>query len=167
MAIEEELQALTAAVKANTEALLASNALRETAIGAVKEAAAAGAGAKKTETKKADAAPSTATTTKPATDGLITDAEGDIVRTQIQTYLKGADRDNEDWAKAEREARRVKVRALLSHEKVLAPGVTFDPQNIQMAAAGFKIFEATIKKFIAEGDLTTAPADAGGDTLDL
>ena len=172
MSLEALIADHTAALKENTAAILASNALRETAIGAVKEAAASAPAAKKAtaETKKAEVTAPAEETKKAestAASGSITAEQGEFVKSKIAEYVSGADRADENWAKAEREARKEKVRTLLAHEKVLTPGVTFDPKALQMQAAGFGVFKATIEKFIASGDLTAAPAASADASLDL
>jgi hypothetical protein len=163
MNLEELIAANTAAMKENTAAVLASNALRESAIGTI-TAAASAAPATKAATKAAEKAaekPAEKTETVAAAAGpvAVTAAEAETISGMSGKYMSGADREDGDWAKAERVARGGKVKALLQHDSVKVPGTPADKFDAAcVLASAFPIVMATLESFISKGDLTDKPA---------
>lgn len=171
MSLESLLAEMTEALKANTSATLASNELRIAGIETVKNVA-----AKETKTaapKAAEpaapkvAAPKAAEPEK-AAEGKVTSEQSLAIMGKIQAYVGGADRDNQEWAVAERAARKAKIRTLLHHPAIIAPGTPDDVHDTaNITAKGFDTAMATLQSFIDKGDLTAAPAADASTALDM
>lgn len=174
MTLEELIAANTAAMKENTAAVLASNALRESAIGTI-TAAASAAPATKAAAKAADKAAEkpaekpAETVAAAAGPVAVTAAEAETISGMIGKYMSGADREDGDWAKAERVARGGKVKALLQHDSVKVPGTPADKFDAAcVLASALPTVMATLESFISKGDLTDKPAAASaGSALNL
>ena len=147
MALEDEIKALTAAVKENTAALKESAQVRAEALTIAKATVAPAAEA----TKAADkAAPKEEPKAAPAAD----DAYAGL-KELIAGYL-GVERPEE------RKARQEKVIALLNHEKIKKPGLPADakPDTTNIAPESIEIFKKQMALLQEKGDLTQPESDA-------
>lgn len=153
MALEDEIKALTAALKENTAALNASMQVRAEALtiakasvaSAEKPAPEAKAAAEKSADKPKEEA-------KPAPEA--TDAYAGL-KELIAGYL-GVERPEE------RKARQEKVIALLNHEKIKKPGLPADakPATTNIAPEAIELFKKQMSLLEEKGDLTTPASDA-------
>ncbi len=166
MALEDLMLKLIASLDANTEAVLASNALRETAIETVRDAAATGAKAttKASTTKATTPAAAAPTAEAPAASGedRVTAEQAEQLKAKVSEYIGGTSREEE------RTARKEKVRNLFQHDKIKVPGTpatVFDAKNVM--ASAYDLFVKNITGLIAKGDITTPPAAAEASDLDL
>ncbi|UUV44211.1 hypothetical protein RCWATA_3 [Rhodobacter phage RcWata] len=132
MALEDEIKALTAALKENTAALNASMQVRAEALTIAKA--------------------SVASAEKPAPEA--TDAYAGL-KELIAGYL-GVERPEE------RKARQEKVIALLNHEKIKKPGLPADakPDTTNIAPEAIELFKKQMSLLKEKGDLTTPASDA-------
>ena len=132
MALEDEIKALTAALKENTAALNASMQVRAEALTIAKA--------------------SVANAEKPAPEA--TDAYAGL-KELIAGYL-GVERPEE------RKARQEKVIALLNHEKIKKPGLPADakPDTTNIAPESIELFKKQMSLLKEKGDLTTPASDA-------
>ena len=139
MALEDEIKALTAALKENTAALNASMQVRAEALTIAKATVASAA-----EKPKEDA--------KPAPEATDTYAG---LKELIAGYL-GVERPEE------RKARQEKVIALLNHEKIKKPGLPADakPDTTNIAPESIELFKKQMSLLKEKGDLTTPASDA-------
>lgn len=180
MSLEDKIAELIEAVRENTVATKEANALRTDAIGAVKEAAGAKASTKETKStaKAADPQPAAdkqpaAAATNASTSDRVTDEQAAKVSELCGKYISGADRADQAWATAERDARKARVRTLLRHQSVMVPGTpegVYDTKNI--TADGFTAAVNTLESWLSKNeDMTQAPAPAaaagGASALDL
>ena len=151
MALEDEIKALTAALKENTAALNASMQVRAEALTIAKATVASAAETPAAETKAA-AAKKPKEETKPAPEA--TDAYAGL-KELIAGYL-GVERPEE------RKARQEKVIALLNHEKIKKPGLPADakPDTTNIAPESIEIFKKQMSLLKEKGDLTTPASDA-------
>ena len=149
MALEDEIKALTAALKENTAALNASMQVRAEAL-TIAKATVAGAAEKPAAETKAAAAKKPAD--KPAPEA--TDAYAGL-KELIAGYL-GVERPEE------RKARQEKVIALLNHEKIKKPGLPADakPDTTNIAPESIELFKKQMSLLKEKGDLTTPASDA-------
>ena len=133
MALEDEIKALTAALKENTAALNASMQVRTEALTIAKATVASAA-------------------EKPAPEA--TDAYAGL-KELIAGYL-GVERPEE------RKARQEKVIALLNHEKIKKPGLPADakPDTTNIAPESIELFKKQMSLLKEKGDLTTPASDA-------
>lgn len=138
MALEDEIKALTAALKENTAALNASMQVRAEAL-TIAKASVASADKPKEEAKPAPEA---------------TDAYAGL-KELIAGYL-GVERPEE------RKARQEKVIALLNHEKIKKPGLPADakPDTTNIAPESIELFKKQMSLLKEKGDLTTPASDA-------
>ena len=145
MALEDEIKALTAALKENTAALNASMQVRAEALTIAKATVASVAEKPSAETKAAAAK-------KPAPEA--TDAYAGL-KELIAGYL-GVERPEE------RKARQEKVIALLNHEKIKKPGLPADakPDTTNIAPESIELFKKQMSLLKEKGDLTTPASDA-------
>lgn len=158
MALENEIAALTAAVKENTEALKASMQVRVEALSVAKAATTESAPAvetakpakatkptKEVETPKVEAAPVETTAPDPY-EGL---------RELIADYL-AVERPEE------RKARQGKVVALLNHAKVKKPDLPADapPDTTNIAVESIGLFKDQMALLKQKGDQTTPESDS-------
>lgn len=145
MALEDEIKALTAALKENTAALNASMQVRAEALTIAKATVASAAEKPAAETKAAAAE-------KPAPEA--TDAYAGL-KELIAGYL-GVERPEE------RKARQEKVIALLNHEKIKKPGLPADakPDTTNIAPESIELFKKQMSLLKEKGDLTTPASDA-------
>lgn len=145
MALEDEIKALTAALKENTAALNASMQVRTEALTIAKATVASAAEKPAAETKAAAAE-------KPAPEA--TDAYAGL-KELIAGYL-GVERPEE------RKARQEKVIALLNHEKIKKPGLPADakPDTTNIAPESIELFKKQMSLLKEKGDLTTPASDA-------
>ena len=160
MALEDEIKALTAALKENTAALNASMQVRAEALTIAKATVASAAekpAAEKpaAETKAAAAekpADKPKEKAKPAPEA--TDAYAGL-KELIAGYL-GVERPEE------RKARQEKVIALLNHEKIKKPGLPADakPDTTNIAPESIELFKKQMSLLKEKGDLTTPASDA-------
>lgn len=168
MALEDELKALTAAVKELTAETKDLKALRADAIQQTREAAVS---TKAPTAAKAEKPAAATTTTVPETTGAEAGAVDDATAKSydeakgiMEGYIKGTEREEE------RAARMTKVRELLRHPKIVKPEVLTNPP---MKASGTEAFSVqdikpesvgvllkNLKKLVETGDLTTPPAAA-------
>lgn len=151
MALEDEIKALTAALKENTAALNASMQVRAEALTIAKATVASAAENPAAETKAA-AAKKPKEDAKPAPEA--TDAYAGL-KELIAGYL-GVERPEE------RKARQEKVIALLNHEKIKKPGLPADakPDTTNIAPESIEIFKKQMSLLKEKGDLTTPESDA-------
>lgn len=151
MALEDEIKALTAALKENTAALNASMQVRAEALTIAKATVASAAEKPAAETKAA-AAEKPKEDAKPAPEA--TDAYAGL-KELIAGYL-GVERPEE------RKARQEKVIALLNHEKIKKPGLPADakPDTTNIAPESIEIFKKQMSLLKEKGDLTTPESDA-------
>ena len=151
MALEDEIKALTAALKENTAALNASMQVRVEALTIAKATVASAAEKPAAETKAA-AADKPKEDAKPAPEA--TDAYAGL-KELIAGYL-GVERPEE------RKARQEKVIALLNHEKIKKPGLPADakPDTTNIAPESIEIFKKQMSLLEEKGDLTTPESDA-------
>lgn len=151
MALEDEIKALTAALKENTAALNASMQVRAEALTIAKATVASAAEKPAAETKAA-AAEKPKEDAKPAPEA--TDAYAGL-KELIAGYL-GVERPEE------RKARQEKVIALLNHEKIKKPGLPADakPDTTNIAPESIEIFKKQMSLLKEKGDLTTPASDA-------
>ena len=150
MALEDEIKALTAALKENTAALNASMQVRAEALTIAKATVASAS-----ETKAAAAdkpAAKAKEETKPAPEA--TDAYAGL-KELIAGYL-GVERPEE------RKARQDKVIALLNHEKIKKSGLPADakPDTTNIAPESIELFKKQMSLLKEKGDLTTPASDA-------
>ena len=140
MALEDEIKALTAALKENTAALNASMQVRAEALTIAKATVASAAEKPAAETKAAAAE--------------ATDAYAGL-KELIAGYL-GVERPEE------RKARQEKVIALLNHEKIKKPGLPADakPDTTNIAPESIELFKKQMSLLKEKGDLTTPASDA-------
>ena len=145
MALEDEIKALTAALKENTAALNASMQVRTEALTIAKATVASAAEKPAAETKAA-AAEKLAPEATDAYAGL---------KELIAGYL-GVERPEE------RKARQEKVIALLNHEKIKKPGLPADakPDTTNIAPESIELFKKQMSLLKEKGDLTTPASDA-------
>ena len=149
MALEDEIKALTAALKENTAALNASMQVRTEALTIAKATVASAA-----ETKAAAAenpADKPKEEANPAPEA--TDAYAGL-KELIAGYL-GVERPEE------RKARQEKVIALLNHEKIKKPGLPADakPDTTNIAPESIELFKKQMSLLKEKGDLTTPASD--------
>ena len=151
MPLEDEIKALTAALKENTAALNASMQVRAEALTIAKATVASAAEKPAAETKAA-AAEKPKEDAKPAPEA--TDAYAGL-KELIAGYL-GVERPEE------RKARQEKVIALLNHEKIKKPGLPADakPDTTNIAPESIEIFKKQMSLLKEKGDLTTPESDA-------
>ena len=151
MALEDEIKALTAALKENTAALNASMQVRAEALTIAKATVASAAEKPAAETKAA-AAEKPKEDAKPAPEA--TDAYAGL-KELIAGYL-GVERPEE------RKARQEKVIALLNHEKIKKPGLPADakPDTTNIAPESIELFKKQMSLLKEKGDLTTPESDA-------
>ena len=151
MALEDEIKALTAALKENTAALNASMQVRAEALTIAKATVASAAEKPAAETKAA-AADKPKEEAKPAPEA--TDAYAGL-KELIAGYL-GVERPEE------RKARQEKVIALLNHEKIKKPGLPADakPDTTNIAPESIELFKKQMSLLKEKGDLTTPASDA-------
>lgn len=154
MALEDEIKALTAALKENTAALNASMQVRAEAL-TIAKASVASAEKPAAETKAAAAekpADKPKEEAKPAAEA--TDAYAGL-KELIAGYL-GVERPEE------RKARQEKVIALLNHEKIKKPGLPADakPDTTNIAPESIELFKKQMSLLKEKGDLTTPASDA-------
>lgn len=151
MPLEDEIKALTAALKENTAALNASIQVRAEALTIAKATVASAAEKPAAETKAA-AAEKPKENAKPAPEA--TDAYAGL-KELIAGYL-GVERPEE------RKARQEKVIALLNHEKIKKPGLPADakPDTTNIAPESIEIFKKQMSLLKEKGDLTTPESDA-------
>ena len=160
MALEDEIKALTAALKENTAALNASMQGRTEARTIAKATVASAAEKPAAETKAAaaKAAAAKATVDKPKEEANpapeATDAYAGL-KELIAGYL-GVERPEE------RKARQEKVIALLNHEKIKKPGLPADakPDTTNIAPESIELFKKQMSLLKEKGDLTTPASDA-------
>ena len=150
MALEDEIKALTAALKENTAALNASMQVRTEALTIAKATVASAAEKPAAETKAAET--QAAAAKKPAPEA--TDAYAGL-KELIAGYL-GVERPEE------RKARQEKVIALLNHEKIKKPGLPADakPDTTNIAPESIELFKKQMSLLKEKGDLTTPASDA-------
>lgn len=143
MALEDEIKALTAALKENTAALNASMQVRAEAL-TIAKATVASAAEKPADKPKEEA--------NPAPEA--TDAYAGL-KELIAGYL-GVERPEE------RKARQEKVIALLNHEKIKKPGLPADakPDTTNVAPESIELFKKQMSLLKEKGDLTTPASDA-------
>ena len=166
MALEDEIKALTAALKENTAALNASMQVRAEALTIAKATVASAAEKPAAETKAAAAEkpadkPKAAAAEKPADKPKeeanpapeATDAYAGL-KELIAGYL-GVERQEE------RKARQDKVIALLNHEKIKKPGLPADakPNTTNIAPESIELFKKQMSLLKEKGDLTTPASD--------
>ena len=151
MALEDEIKALTAALKETTAALNASMQVRAEALTIAKATVASAAEKPAAETKAA-AAVKSKEDAKPAPEA--TDAYTGL-KELIAGYL-GVERPEE------RKARQEKVIALLNHEKIKKPGLPADakPDTTNIAPESIELFKKQMSLLKEKGDLTTPASDA-------
>lgn len=149
MALEDEIKALTAALKENTAALNASMQVRAEALTIAKATVASAAEKPAAETK---AAAAEKPADKPAPEA--TDAYAGL-KELIAGYL-GVERPEE------RKARQNKVVALLNHEKIKKPGLPADakPDTTNIAPESIELFKNQMSLLKEKGDLTTPASDS-------
>ena len=155
MALEDEIKALTAALKENTAALNASMQVRAEALTIAKATVASAAEKPAAETKAAAAekpADKSKEEAKPAPEA--TDAYAGL-KELIAGYL-GVERPEE------RMARQEKVIALLNHEKIKKPGLPADakPDTTNIAPESIELFKKQMSLLKEKGDLTTPESEA-------
>lgn len=144
MALEDEIKALTAALKENTAELNASMQVRAEALTIAKASFGLSAAEKPADKPKEEA--------KPAPEA--TDAYAGL-KELIAGYL-GVERPEE------RKARQEKVIALLNHEKIKKPGLPADakPDTTNIAPEAIELFKKQMSLLKEKGDLTTPASDA-------
>lgn len=144
MALEDEIKALTAALKENTAALNASMQVRTEALTIAKATVAKATVASAADKPKEEA--------NPASEA--TDAYAGL-KELIAGYL-GVERPEE------RKARQEKVIALLNHEKIKKPGLPADakPDTTNIAPESIELFKKQMSLLKEKGDLTTPASDA-------
>lgn len=149
MALEDEIKALTAALKENTAALNASMQVRAEALTIAKATVASAAEKPAAETKAAAAEKPADKPKEEATDAYAG------LKELIAGYL-GVDRPEE------RKARQEKVIALLNHEKIKKPGLPTDakPDTTNIAPESIELFKKQMSLLKEKGDLTTPASDA-------
>ncbi|QXN72128.1 hypothetical protein RCRIOS_3 [Rhodobacter phage RcRios] len=150
MALEDEIKALTAALKENTAALNASMQVRAEALTIAKATVASAAETKAAAAEKPADKPKEEA--KPAPEA--TDAYAGL-KELIAGYL-GVERPEE------RKARQEKVIALLNHEKIKKPGLPADakPDTTNIAPESIELFKKQMSLLKEKGDLTTPASDA-------
>lgn len=150
MALEDEIKALTAALKENTAALNASMQVRAEALTIAKATVASAAETKAAAAEKPADKPKEEA--KPAPEA--TDAYAGL-KELIAGYL-GVERPEE------RKARQEKVIALLNHEKIKKPGLPADakPDTTNIAPESIELFQKQMSLLKEKGDLTTTASDA-------
>lgn len=168
MTLEDLILKLIGTIEANTAAIQSDAALREAAVEAIRaNTATAPKSTTKATTKPADPAPETkaADTVQPQpetkradpapetkTEDRVSAAQAEEMKGKVGAYM---DIDRIE----EREARRVKVRALLQHDAIKVPGTAadvYDTKNVK--ASAFDVFMKNINTLIARGDIIPAPA---------
>ena len=149
MALEDEIKALTAALKENTAALNASMQVRTEALTIAKATVASAAEKPAAETKAAAAEKPADKPKEEATDAYAG------LKELIAGYL-GVERPEE------RKARQEKVIALLNHEKIKKPGLPADakPDTTNIAPESIELFKKQMSLLKEKGDLTTPASDA-------
>ena len=149
MALEDEIKALTAALKENTAALNASMQVRAEALTIAKATVASAAEKPAAETKAAAAEKPADKPKEEATDAYAG------LKELIAGYL-GVERPEE------RKARQEKVIALLNHEKIKKPGLPADakPDTTNIAPESIELFKNQMSLLKEKGDLTTPASDA-------
>ena len=149
MALEDEIKALTAALKENTAALNASMQVRAEALTIAKATVASAAEKPAAETKAAAAEKPADKPKEEATDAYAG------LKELIAGYL-GVERPEE------RKARQEKVIALLNHEKIKKPGLPADakPDTTNIAPESIELFKKQMSLLKEKGDLTTPASDA-------
>ena len=162
MALEDEIKALTAALKENTAALNASMQVRAEALTIAKATVARAAEKPAAETKAAAAETKAAAAEKPA-DKPKEDAKPAPEATDAYAGLKeliagylGVERPEE------RKARQEKVIALLNHEKIKKSGLPADakPDTTNIAPESIELFQKQMSLLKEKGDLTTPASDS-------
>ena len=150
MALEDEIKALTAALKENTAALNASMQVRAEALTIAKATVASAAETKAAAAEKPADKPKEEA--KPAPEA--TDAYAGL-KELIAGYL-GVERPEE------RKARQEKVIALLNHEKIKKPGLPADakPDTTNIAPESIELFKKQMSLLKEKGDLTTPASDS-------
>ena len=150
MALEDEIKALTAALKENTAALNASMQVRTEALTIAKATVVSAAETKAAAAEKPADKPKEKA--KPAPEA--TDAYAGL-KELIAGYL-GVERPEE------RKARQEKVIALLNHEKIKKPGLPADakPDTTNIAPESIELFKKQMSLLKEKGDLTTPASDA-------
>lgn len=160
MALEDEIKALTVALKENTAALNASMQVRAEALTIAK--ATVTSAAEKPAAEKPAAETKAAAAEKPA-DKPKEDAKPAPEATDAYAGLKeliagylGVERPEE------RKARQEKVIALLNHEKIKKPGLPADakPATTNIAPESIELFKKQMSLLKEKGDLTTPASDA-------
>ena len=149
MALEDEIKALTAALKENTAALNASMQVRTEALTIAKATVASAAETKAAAAEKpADKPKEEANPAPEATDAYAG------LKELIAGYL-GVERPEE------RKARQEKVIALLNHEKIKKPGLPADakPDTTNIAPESIELFKKQMSLLKEKGDLTTPASD--------
>ena len=148
MALEDEIKALTAALKENTAALNASMQVRAEALTIAKATVASAAEKPAAETKAAAAEKPADKPKEEATDAYAG------LKELIAGYL-GVERPEE------RKARQEKVIALLNHEKIKKPGLPADakPDTTNIAPESIELFKKQMSLLKEKGDLTTPASD--------
>lgn len=154
MALEDEIKALTAALKENTAALNASMQVRAEAL-TIAKATVASADKSATETK---AAAADKPADKPKEDAKPAPEANDAyagLKELIAGYL-GVERPEE------RKARQEKVIALLNHDKIKKSGLPADakPDTTNIAPEAIELFKKQMSLLKEKGDLTTPASDA-------
>lgn len=157
------LEDLLVAIKENTAATLAGNEGREAAIAAAKAVSEKAAGTKakpaaepKAAAPKEDEKPKAETT---ADDGAADGPTVEDVNTAITSYVGPATRVEE------RDARKKRVADMLRKH---SPEGTAKVNGATLTADKRGAFIKTVAKWVAEGDLTEAPAeDTASDDDDL
>jgi hypothetical protein len=161
MSLEQQIADLTAATKAHTAATIELLAItkdlrdiRAEAIETVRSAATTGgkAGTTKAETKPAatkaaDTKPNISASPENRIDPLVT------IKDSVAAYLTGTDRPEE------REARKLKVKALLNHPKVKRPDVADATSVEHIMDDAQALFIDQIGKLVAKGDITEPAAE--------
>ncbi|MER9524019.1 hypothetical protein NKI96_10585 [Mesorhizobium sp. M0292] len=175
MSLEAALAEHTAALKANTamtEALLGATkdllSLRTDAVEKVTAAVAASGKGKASEPKKDEAKKDEAKGADAGKGQISTDPENrtnpyEGIKDSIAEYLSEIDRPEE------RDARKVKVVALLNHEKIKRADLPADakPDVANIKEDAIDLFKKNLAGLKAKGALTEPAAKKADDDLDL
>lgn len=150
MSLEAAIAELTTAIKELIGETKELRNMRSEAIDKVGSALQNVAGAKAKDTKAKDES-KPKEDAKPATSADPYDGVKDL----IAKYVTGTDREEE------RTARKAKVKALLSHEKIKKPEVSEnDPPSVEhIMESAVSLFKDQINKLIEKGDLTSPKSD--------
>ena len=155
MSLEQLISENTAAIR---ELVAETKALRELRADAIEKVTATAASAsKKTETKKEDA----------PKGNISSGTENRVEAWQpladvADAYLNGSNREEE------RAARKEKIKKLLNHEQIKAPGTADGAGKFSTVREdAFDKFKDQIKKLVEKGDITTPPKAAASSDIDL